>query len=414
MCRCILAGSKEKYHVIIPTGPGISGKLVSRQTPQIKEPVISTTDSTNGPAKTATIPEYVQVGYKGFRVEVENKPLYVLQAHKDSNGDQYLAIPDSHLGNEYYISNYCPDGSMCQFAVTPVVDNTNVCIQIPNAINVSNVAVTCPTKQEAQQKDTWSIVKCTLNELNVLVVTYNGDLSGIRVTANNNVAVVVGASQMKTPYNSRNSRPIEQLPPVNKWGKEFVVVPSELDTSGDMIKITSRVKNTQLYMTGFSPFIIPHIGQSVERKVDRGINVYIRASNPVLVLQIIGTTFTTSRTTPASMSLVPAISYWKNIDVETCSVLGDQHDCRVYYAGNVQTHDNFIEVANKEYYGGSRDACSEDHDGMEYVLYTSGNASPVDVDWSKESQVSYHIYLIKCVFVFVYVFILPYILPVVN
>lgn len=339
--------------------------------------------------KTAATDPYLCLrDFKGVQVTIDenSSPLHVIQTYRNLNQEGYLAIPDSDLGKEYYISTYCPVGGRCQFAVTPVSSSTSVYVQIPPDIKQADLQFDCPRGQTVKTEGDWTKLHCNLKEFEVLYVQYNGDLSGTRVTANMAIAVVVGALNVSSRYSDKSSMLIEQIPPTNKWGKEFIVVPSDGSFSGDMIKITTQQKNTQVYISGFSPFIIPHPGQSVEKKIDRGVNTYIEASKPVLILQIIGTTSfeNNSVSSVPSMVLIPAVSQGKKI------TQGCLPSCPMSFATN---EDNFPgsqdqKVAQTEYYAGHQPngaKCSVE--GMAYQLCPEGEAYLVDADWTKEVQV---------------------------
>ena len=327
--------------------------------------------------------------FHAFRVKLIgiSSPVHVFQTSgKDVTTEGYLAISGHHLGSEYVISTFCPKGSVCGFAVAPLMNWTSVCIQIPVTVNFANIQVKCPRQVNKEPLGMWKTITCNLMKFETLYVEHDMDLSGIRVTADGTVSVVVRAVNVTSRYTNMSSTIIEQLPPVNKWGTQFVVVTSGGALSGDVIKLTTQRKNTTIYMTGLSPFVIPHYGQSVVKKVYRDAKTYIKANKPILILQIFGTTLigNTDNSTlpmyPPSMIVVPAVNQWKYTVIDPCKTFTN---CTM--AGAEKESSN--ELVNEVQYshGDITDVCNTT--GMAYILCSTGEAFLLGADWSNESEV---------------------------
>lgn len=262
-------------------------------------------DEWSAPDTSYLVPNSTKTSPGGLKATLStNASLYVIQPYADADTEGYLAIPDVDLGTEYIVPTFCPDGSTCQFAVTPTEDDTSLCITVRNG---SHCYQGCGSTAAGS-----SDFPCHLNEFDVFYMESSTDLSGTHIIANKKVAVFIGAIDVTySTSTSSKYRLLEQIPPVNKWGKNFAVIPSGANTAGELIKIITKTKNTQIYISGFSPFVISEAGESVVKKIDRGIETLVEASKPVLILQIFGIipfNSTSHESTPPSMVLVRANS----------------------------------------------------------------------------------------------------------
>ncbi|XP_052224980.1 uncharacterized protein LOC127840612 [Dreissena polymorpha] len=257
----------------------------------------------------------------GLRFAVDNDtdttPVIVLQSYGKMQ-EGYAAIEDAHLGTEYYVGTYCSMGGYCQFAVTPVYNDTNVTVYLPDG---KNETLKCNTNAANHFG-----VPVTLNELEVLRIESTQDLSGTRIVASKNIAVFVGTRHIQSSFM------IEQIPPVNKWGTTFVFAPNPRNNAGDLMKIITKSVDTEVSIAGFSSFIIPKTIASVERRIDWGMNSVVRTSRPVLVLHIMSVNLyngTGNVVGLPSMVLVPDKNHWitsgKDCD-RTAAWAGDNID----------------------------------------------------------------------------------------
>lgn len=329
----------------------------------------------------------------GIKVNVTDtiKTLHVVQAFGNGSAEGYLAIPDSELGYEYYVATYCKNSGICHFAVTPVQSNTDICLYFNNSTISIEPGLCSNSQQNHNFKGYSSRIECTLQEHDVIYFKSNSDLTGTKISANKKIAVFSGS--LVTSYMSRGESNllIEQLPPTSHWGKEFVIVPSS-NEAGDIVKIVTQADNTEIYISGFSPFIIPERGQSFEKRIDKGWNCVIKASYPVLVMQIFGLTtlivngssiLNTTNASLPSMTLVPAVTQWTN----TSSNESSPPDCKTEYATKTFTTGT-NEAINGTHY--SILGTDPNEAASAYRIYTvcnNGSSFLYDADWSKRTQV---------------------------
>lgn len=326
----------------------------------------------------------------GIKVNVPDtdKTLHVLQASGNNSQEAYLAIPDFELGYEYYVSTYCKKGDICQFAVTPVQNSTRVCLYFNNS-TISEKPASCNySQQQDNLKGNWTQIVCILQEHDVFYFKSNSDLTGTIVSANKSIAVFAGSLVTSSMSNGETKLLIEQLPPTSHWGNEFVVIPSS-DKAGDIIKIVTQADNTEVYVSGFSPFIVPERGQAMEKRIDQGLNCTIKASRPVLVLQIFGLTtliingsrvFNITIPSGPSMTLVPAVTQWTEESLSDGS-LGSS--CRTQYATYAAGEGVLI--------NGTPYSILDEQTASAFSVYTVCDNGPSyldDANWTKSTQVN--------------------------
>jgi len=249
---------------------------------------------------------------KGIKIEAgSDVSVVVRQTYTDS--ESYRAIPDSQLGTEYVVGTYCSNGGSCQFAVIATQDRTSVNIILPNS---AASTITCVSGQPINGQSQGSDFVVTLNELDVFYLENANDLSGTRIVANNPISVIVGGRDIPYVNAAGNfGMMVEQIPPISKWGTEFMIGPGPRNDAGDIIKIVTNTANTEVYIQGFSEFIIPKGASAIERRIDWGMDSIVRTSYPVMILQVVSislytTTAGTIQGTP-SMVVVPSKSQRK-------------------------------------------------------------------------------------------------------
>ena len=330
---CSLQAGQETYHVAFlhaPDNKTVAGTLgeirITREGIQPENQTTHVQDYTCNNKKTsnnqmhsviysfpvdscweALVPQAANLSIqKGKGIKVTSDPdaaVVVRQTYSDS--ESYRAIPDSQLGTDYVIGTYCTQGGFCQFAVVAIHDDTSI-----NVIYPGEESSTCVAGAEADGQVNGNGLALKLNELDVYHFESTSDLSGTRIVGDKEFAVIVGGRDI--PYSeSFNGIMVEQIPPVSRWGTEFLVSPGPMNDPGDIVKIVTMTANTEVYITGHSEFIIPKAHSAIERRIDRGMDTIIRTSYPVMILQILSihlyNSNTSIRGTP-SMVVVPSTS----------------------------------------------------------------------------------------------------------
>lgn len=147
--------------------------------------------------------------------------------------DSYTAIPIQHLGTAYKTVNRPSDRyagtryldalpRVGEFMIMAVEDNTVVSIQTP----------VLTANKQTRQTVTLRRGDCYLVQAAPLS-TASDDLTGSDITATKPIAVISGHVRSSVPTKSAASKDhlVEQLPPVDKWGKTYATAPMLLKQS---------------------------------------------------------------------------------------------------------------------------------------------------------------------------------------
>ncbi|XP_066295771.1 IgGFc-binding protein-like [Branchiostoma lanceolatum] len=186
--------------------------------------------------------------------------------------DGFLGLPKDVLGNEYFVASYTPS-SPSEFGVFGIEDNTDVEITLRGDTQYQGVAYS-----------TGRVISLALNKFEA--VQFQGsDLTGTRVTSNKPVTLMSGVQCARVPTGNCDHL-VEQIPPVDTWGKRFVTVPLADRTGGDIFRIVAARDNTAVSVTGQAgSYRIMHSGEFWELDIPSDVYQVITSSKPIMVLQ---------------------------------------------------------------------------------------------------------------------------------
>lgn len=210
---------------------------------------------------------------------VADRPVSVYAAsHRYQTTDTYLAFPVDALGLAYRAVGYkwLSDDLLSQFAVAATEDNTTVTIT--------------PSIRTSGGEPAGTPYRVTLNRGDVYQVrpafdpTREDDLTGSLITADKPVAVFSGHNCAYVPERSWKACNLlaEQLPPVDTWGKEFVVG-NFAGRSSSVIRVVAHHDGTVVYENGREVAAL-NAGQFYENPMVTE-PVLVRGTEPVLVMQ---------------------------------------------------------------------------------------------------------------------------------
>jgi hypothetical protein len=204
------------------------------------------------------------------------------------SADAFLSLPDDAITNRYIVMAYpnawlefssAPGGQWdmpSQFAVIGTEDGTTVRITPAARLNGRNKAEFTVTLDRGEVFNGQAVIG-----------EYQ-DVSGTEIRSNKPVAVYGGTRRASVPLSVGNFRDhlVEQMPPLEVWGKEAVVTPHFTITPWVMDSAVYRVlaafDNTRWQIDGVEqPPLMK--AQVVERPL-QGAH-YITASDPILVAQ---------------------------------------------------------------------------------------------------------------------------------
>lgn len=283
-----------------------------------------------------------KVSNKSFIIKSEKMiSLYVLNTRVQSS-EGYLAIPVNHWGKEYYHCSYWDFFELNKnhnfgMTILSYEDNTNIEINFKGRGNAS-------TLNGDKINQTKNI---TLNKGEVYLIQGDGttrgefDLTGTNISADKNIGLISSHDRCMIPtyvvYSGRNHL-VEMLPPVSKWGTEFLTQEFNRGTDkGDYFRVVASEDNTKLKIISFNKNdnkLIAIIDTVISKKGDflelfdikvqaphdlesiRGIS-HFKSDKPIMLLQYsFSYTFDNPkefRVRPMMMNVSPIESFSKNL-----------------------------------------------------------------------------------------------------
>jgi len=228
---------------------------------------------------------------KGIHVTAQNPvAVYGLNFYPFAS-DGYLGLPTSTLGTSYVIASYqntiAGNGSATfgtEFGVTATQNNTTVTI-VPTASSGSRQAQV-PFTIQLGQGQTYQLRNYTDHTQLSSGFNPNGpavDFTGTLVTSDKPVAVFGGHDCVDIPDGSLycNSL-VEQLPPTNLWGQNFVTMPLASERNGDTFRFVAQTDGTHVQVNHQEVAVLQK-GQFFEQTVTGPAE--ISANNPILTVQ---------------------------------------------------------------------------------------------------------------------------------
>ena len=238
-----------------------------------------------------------------FRVEADDDvTVYALNQARFTS-DAMLVYPVAALGREYVVMAYNSDGgglnfgsrpdgdTPSQFSVVATEDNTEITIVPRTQTFTTNSTFVIPTTI-ATQRAVLQRGEAYLVQADTRLGGGTNDLTGSRVYATKPVAVFGGHQRTTLPVRLRNSLGsrdylIEQLPPVETWGKSVFLVPHEQPSQQtfigtDLYRVMAGYNNTVVFLNGI-PQDTLDAGEFLERQLTEP--GWITASDQILVAQ---------------------------------------------------------------------------------------------------------------------------------
>ncbi|MCU0426567.1 MAG: T9SS type A sorting domain-containing protein [Candidatus Kapabacteria bacterium] len=237
-----------------------------------------------------------QIAQQYVRIEANDEvTVYALNQARFTS-DAHLVLPVPALGRDHVIMSYFSDGSglpfvnnpgndtPSQFAVVAVEDNTEVTIQ--------PTVPTFPSQSTTTQTVRLQRGQSYLLQADTRIGNGRGDLTGSRVKATKPIAVFGSHQRALLPIQFRSfltSRDhlVEQMPPVETWGKSVFLVPHaqpsfQADIGTDVYRVLAAYDNTIVQLNG-QPLDTLNAGEFYEAPLNR--EGWITANEQVLVAQ---------------------------------------------------------------------------------------------------------------------------------
>ena len=216
--------------------------------------------------------------HNAFHVTTTNEIALYASNYKISSYDVGKLLPTDALGSEYVLQTYPSDGMYdyaCPvFSVIAIEDNTEVLINLTSDSKGGHYAnqpfTVVLDKGECYQVQAFS----------------DGDFSGtwLQAVDGKNIAVFAGNTGVVVPIGHYAYEAIfEQMPPVESWGKRFVVTCSK-ERINDRVRVTALNDGCKVYKDGVLLTTL-----DARQTTEFGINnvprsaVYLETTEPALV-----------------------------------------------------------------------------------------------------------------------------------
>jgi len=226
--------------------------------------------------------------------------------HMPFTSDAYLGLSTRAIGNNYLVMAYgnlfkgVPDLNGTQFAIAATADNTHV--MISPAVTVGSRAAGVPYTITLMQGQTYQL-RCTNDA--------PADLSGTVLVSDQPISVFGGHRCANVPNNQVffADHLVEQLPPTDLWGFNFVTVPLATRLAGDTFRVMALVDGTTVTTNGVAISTTLNRGKFVEFQLTKASQ--ITANSPILVAQYADSSdFDLVLNSDPFMILVPPVAFF--------------------------------------------------------------------------------------------------------
>lgn len=247
--------------------------------------------------------------------------VYVLNTLATST-DTYTAIPIKHLGTQYLTVNMPTDHYRArstdptldtarrtgEFLIMAVEDRTTIEIT-PRVRTRMNRPPNVPFTIQLDSGETF-LVQSAETALGF------GDLSGSRINATKNIAVLSGHMRSSVPTNISSSKDhlVEMLPPLQTWGKEYVTTPFAIVEGGDEVRLMTADYDTHIEIVTEEGIIDQWFTQPGEwRDINISRPALYRSDKPFFVMQFMPSSRPVDGTNPyydPAMVVVPPLDQY--------------------------------------------------------------------------------------------------------
>ena len=233
----------------------------------------------------ALIPHSFKVSYVDSGITIEKKAMIL---HSDDDfvlygvnkefftADAFLGIPNRALGTRYIANCHWPPFYNCEFAMTPVENETEIVITLPvkPTLNTGNWAYPPPTsigcniEYGGRNYTSGQSIVVKLDRFDVLQVQNPCDLTGTIVESNKPIAFWSGNARVNVGDSPSRDHQVEELFSVDTWGTDCAAWPTPNRPRGlvDYWVITAAYDNTRIRVDSFEKdvnFFDLNAGESV-------------------------------------------------------------------------------------------------------------------------------------------------------
>ena len=263
---------------------------------------------------------------KGIIIQAKNeKQVFVYAVHDlYRTTDSFLVLPPHDLGATSYtyiaamihtvndavlVAGAQAEDIHALVGIVSMEDGTHLTITPNQNVNIGTESV------EAGES-----VLVTLAKAETLLIAFVGDLTGTKVTSNRPISFFSGDQCTYIPSGVPYcDQIVEQLPPVEAWGRQFATAPLKT-RSFDVFRIVASADSTTVIIRcthrsgsqGYVDTFVLNEGGYTEVHLSGTDFCWMEADKRILLLQFAVGTTTDSMPGDPFMALVPAVSHYTN------------------------------------------------------------------------------------------------------
>ena len=264
---------------------------------------------------------------KGIIITAENHKQVFVYGAQDIHraADSLLVLPPHDLGAVSYtyfaVMIHTLDSGYLK--VTDGMVDIHALVGIVSAKSDTLLTIT-PTQNVTigtESVQAGESIDVTLRRAETLLIAFVGDLTGTKVTSNSPISFVCGDQCTFVPSGVLAcDQIVEQLPPVEAWGRQFATAPLKTRNSSDVFRIVASEYSTTVNIScvltsgaqGYVDTFTLNEGSFADVQVNSTDFCWMEADKSILLLQFaVGTTADSVPSDPF-MALVPAVSHYTN------------------------------------------------------------------------------------------------------
>ena len=262
---------------------------------------------------------------KGIIITAENERQIFVYAAQDGkhSTDSLLALPSHGLGVASYTYLAAMIHTLDGGTFNGMFEDIHSFVGIVSTENDTLLTIT-PTRDVTigtESVQAGNSIVITLHRAETLLIAFIGDLTGTKVTANRPISFFCGDQCPLIPSGvGACDQIVEQLPPVEAWGRQFATAPLKTRMSFDIFRFVASENSTTVNISctlssgnqGYVDEFILNEGSFADVEVSSESFCWIEADNRILLLQFaVGTSVDKVLSDPF-MALIPAVSHYTN------------------------------------------------------------------------------------------------------
>ncbi|XP_061184993.1 uncharacterized protein LOC133193009 [Saccostrea echinata] len=243
---------------------------------------------------------------KGIRVKASDEVVIYGVNKERYSCDGFVGLPIDVLSDEYYLVTWYPPSKQSELLVVGVQDSTSVSITVTQHIGSKYINYAGKNYYKG------NVIKETIHKYDTWHLVTSGDLTGSYVKSTKPVSVFSGNRKTNIGRGGSSDHLVEQMFPVNTWGKTFATVPIPKRTVGDYFKFIASEDITKVTISGgySSSFTISKAGYMVQKLISSKAYCKIVADKPIMVVQFVQSQQSSSEKSDPAMMIIPPVEQY--------------------------------------------------------------------------------------------------------